>query len=64
MINRPCLVKTLSLYFVLVLILVGFVAAYDEQHILVHITALSLALSAILPIYDSHRRCRRIRKAT
>jgi hypothetical protein len=58
MINRTCLVKTLSLSFTGILIFVGFVAAYYEQHILLHITALSLALCTVLPIYDSYKRCR------
>jgi hypothetical protein len=64
MINRTCLVKTLSLSFVVILILVGFVAAFYEQHVLLHITALSLALCTVLPIYDSYKRCRNLRKAT
>jgi len=53
-----CLFKTLSLSLLTMLLLGGFVSVYYEQHILLHITALFLAASAILPIYDRHRECR------
>lgn len=60
--THVCLAKTLSLSVALVLILVGFVAFYYEYHVLLHITALFLALSAVLPIYDSYRECRKPHK--
>jgi hypothetical protein len=54
----PCLFKTLSLSLLAMLLLGGFFSVYYEQHILLHITALFLASSTILPIYDRHRECR------
>ncbi|MCP4410826.1 MAG: hypothetical protein GY807_24420 [Gammaproteobacteria bacterium] len=58
-----CLLKTFSLTLTVLLLLLGFVAIYYEQHILLHITALFLAVSAVLPIYDNHRVCRKSRNA-
>ncbi len=58
-----CLLKTFSLTLIVLLLLVGFVAIYYEQHVLLHITAIFLAGSAILPIYDSHKTCRKSHSA-
>jgi hypothetical protein len=54
----PCLFETLFLSLLILLLLIGFFSIYNEQHVLLHITALFLAASAILPIYDRHRECR------
>lgn len=58
-----CLLKTFSLTLTVLLLLLGFVAIYYEQHILLHITAIFLAVGAFLPIYDNHRVCRKSRNA-
>ncbi len=53
-----CLVKTVSLYETVLLLLIGFFTAFYDHDIMLQLAVVFAAIGTILPIYDKYRECK------
>lgn len=54
-----CLFKTISIYVVEILLLIGFFTVFYDYDIMLHVAVVFAAIGTILPIYDRHKECQK-----